>query len=70
MDHFDEKLSLPLSLSFDTVCLFCDVSGFTKLSEALAVKGPVGSEELGYYLNQYLDMMADVIAESGGDICK
>lgn len=40
-----------------TVALFADVSGFTMLSEKLAKKGPVGCEELGRYLNKYLELL-------------
>jgi adenylate cyclase 10 len=70
IDHFDATLKLPLSMEFKSVSLFCDVSGFTNLSEHLSRKGAVGAEELGFYLNQYLEMMAAVIADSGGDVFK
>ena len=50
--------------------LFCDVSGFTKLSEALAQKGPVGAEDLGFYLNRYMERLVRIIARCGGDVFK
>jgi hypothetical protein len=39
------------------VALFADVSGFTQWSEHLNAKGVIGSEELGHYLNKYLEIM-------------
>jgi class 3 adenylate cyclase len=52
------------------VSLFADISGFTKLSEKLAKKGPIGQEELGYYLNRYLERIVKLIIRSGGDVFK
>ena len=60
----------PLGQEFHTTVLFADVSGFTKLSEMLSKKGIVGSEELGFYLNRYLERLIKVIAKSGGDVFK
>lgn len=34
----------PRSRSYETVCLFADVSGFTALSEAMSKDGPEGAE--------------------------
>jgi hypothetical protein len=47
----------PLREQHIGVCLFADVSGFTKFSEQLAQKGPAGAEELGFYLNAYLERL-------------
>ena len=41
----------PYRSTMDTVCMFCDVSGFTKLAEAMARSG-LGAEGLAKYLNQ------------------
>ena len=41
----------PYRITMDTVCMFCDVSGFTKLAEAMAKSG-MGAEGLAKYLNQ------------------
>lgn len=64
------KLIAPKHHEFSTVVLFCDVSGFTKLSESLAQKGPVGAEDLGFYLNRYMERLVRIIARCGGDIFK
>ena len=47
----------PATQEFRTVALFADVSGFTALSEKLAQKGSIGCEELGFYLNRYLERL-------------
>ena len=64
------ELNPPLQQTFDTVALFADVSGFTKLSEALASKGPQGAEELAFFLNRYMEQLVRHIAKAGGDIFK
>lgn len=56
---------------YKTVCLFADVSGFTKLSEAMAMMyGVGGAEYLAKHLNSYFQMMSRIIAADGGDIFK
>jgi len=60
----------PLKQPFTTVALFADVSGFTKLSEALAAKGPQGAEELAFFLNRYMEQLVRHIARAGGDVFK
>eukprot|EP01084_Bolivina_argentea_P115195 204899_1 len=60
----------PLRQAFPTVALFADVSGFTKLSEAFASKGPQGAEELAFYLNRYMEQIVRHIARAGGDVFK
>jgi class 3 adenylate cyclase len=47
-----------------------DVSGFTRLSEVLAKKGPEGAEELSAALNQYFEKLVALIQEHGGDIIR
>lgn len=56
--------------SYNTVCVFADVSGFTALSEAMAKFGPEGAEHLKFHLNSYFGQMAKLIAAEGGDIFK
>lgn len=51
----------PYSDEMTTVALFADISGFTKLSESLAARGPIGCEELGFYLNKYLEMLGKCV---------
>ena len=44
--------------------LFSDIRGFTRISEGM------GSEALGYFMNQYLTAMSDVVMEHGGTVDK
>lgn len=50
--------------------VFADVSGFTPLSERLARKGRVGSEELTDILNKLFGRLLDVASAYGGDLLK
>ena len=54
----------------DGSLVFADVSGFTPLSERLARKGRVGSEELTEILNQVFSHLLDVSSGYGGDLLK
>ena len=56
--------------SWDTVVLFADVSGFTKLCEAMAAKGPGGDEDLARHLNTYFDELVKIMCDFGGDVFK
>jgi class 3 adenylate cyclase len=50
--------------------LFSDVSGFTALSERLAVLGNEGAEKLTQIMNGYFENMLDILARSGGVLLK
>ncbi len=50
--------------------LFSDVSGFTALSERLAVLGPEGAERLTEIMNRYFTTMLEIISWSGGTLLK
>lgn len=50
--------------------LFSDVSGFTALSERLAVLGNEGAEQLTQIMNGYFENMLDILAWSGGNLLK
>lgn len=50
--------------------LFADVSGFTALSERLAVLGPEGAERLTATMNNYFATMLEILAWSGGILLK
>lgn len=50
--------------------LFSDVSGFTALSERLAVLGPEGAERLTEIMNRYFATMLEIISWSGGTLLK
>ncbi len=50
--------------------LFSDVSGFTALSERLAVLGPEGAEHLTEIMNRYFIRMLEILSWSGGILLK
>lgn len=50
--------------------LFADVSGFTALSERLAVLGLEGAERLTEIMNDYFETMLEILAWSGGNLLK
>ena len=50
--------------------LFSDVSGFTALSERLAVLGPKGAEHLTEVINRYFTEMIDILSRSNGTLLK
>ena len=54
----------------ETVGLFSDISGFTKLSEAFSKKGRIGAEFLAYCINKYMEQIISIIGRHGGDIFK
>ena len=68
-DTKGELKEAPYKISLNTVVMFCDVSGFTKLAEAMARSG-MGAEGLAKYLNQYFSLMCKEIQAQGGDIFK
>ena len=57
----------PSRKTLETVCLFCDVSGFTRLTERLAENGE-GAEGLKKTLNSYFGQLNRIVAGHGGDI--
>jgi len=54
----------------ETVVLFADISGFTKISEACAAMGIRGNEELAFCINRYMEGMVKNLSKFGGDIIK
>jgi class 3 adenylate cyclase/tetratricopeptide (TPR) repeat protein len=50
--------------------VFCDISGFTALSERLAKKGRVGSEEVAAALTAVFGDLLDIAIARGGDLLK
>jgi class 3 adenylate cyclase/tetratricopeptide (TPR) repeat protein len=50
--------------------VFCDISGFTALSERLARKGRVGSEEVAVALTTVFSELLDIAIGRGGDLLK
>ena len=63
---FTEKL--PRHYVTESVGLFSDISGFTKLSEAFSKKGRVGAEFLTFCINRYMERIINIIGANGGDI--
>ncbi|GBG28547.1 cAMP-specific 3',5'-cyclic phosphodiesterase [Hondaea fermentalgiana] len=60
----------PFNQELETVAIFLDVSGFTKLTERLSEEGSVGSEKLGFFLNRYFERINKLLSKGGGDILK
>jgi class 3 adenylate cyclase/tetratricopeptide (TPR) repeat protein len=56
----------PRARRLDAAVLFADVSGFTPMSEALGRFGQAGTEELTALINDYFEVMIDLIASYGG----
>lgn len=54
----------------DGTILFCDVAGFTPLTEALSGMGKEGAEELTKILNSYFTEMIMIVDEAGGDVIR
>merc|ERR1712048_927507 len=66
----DGFIACPYEFEYDTVAMFIDVSGFTKMTELLDAEGPWGGEKVAFYLNRYLEQVARIVATEGGDIFK
>src|SRR4026207_1958233 len=49
---------------------FVDISGFTALSERLAMRGRIGVEELTDVLNRVFGRMLDIAFDRGGSLLK
>jgi class 3 adenylate cyclase len=49
---------LPLYFEMKSVCLFADISGFTKLSETYSSIGRMGAEVLAFMLNRYMETIS------------
>ncbi len=60
----------PVGDRFPVATLFADITGFTRLAERLAQRGPSGAEELTRLLNHYFGRLIDLINADGGEIVK
>ncbi len=58
----------PAFLSGDGVVLFCDISGFTALTERLAHEGLDGAEVLSRILESVFERIVSAIAANGGEV--
>ena len=65
-----ENQKYPFDIPMQTVSLFADISGFTKLSEKFSKKGRKGPEFLAFCLNRYMELLINIIGKNGGDIFK
>lgn len=65
-----EPLVAPEEQLFEAAAMLADVSGFTKLAEKLAQRGPAGAEELTGLLSAYFDPLIACIHSHGGDVLK
>lgn len=63
-------VSGPIVQEFRTVVLFADVSGYTKMCEAMAKSGTSGNEDLSKNLNSYFELLVRTISAQGGDVIK
>ena len=57
-------------LPIDGTLVFSDISGFTNLSERLALKGRIGAEELTTVLDRVFGRMIDIAISRGGSLIK
>jgi len=65
-----QRITAPVMERLETVALFADISGFTRLTERLSQEGPEGAEELSRLLNAYFGQLIDLIHKHGGDVVK
>ena len=63
-------IEAPVAEELQAAILFADISGFTRLTERLAEKGPAGVESLARILNEYFGQLIDIVHEYGGDVVK
>src|SRR5436190_9152148 len=63
-------IPLPTAEEHPAAVLFADISGFTALTERLAVQGPSGTEQLTHLLNTYFGRLIEIITAHGGDVVK
>jgi len=60
----------PVAVDIQAAVLFADISGFTRLTETLAERGPTGVETIANVLNEYFGQLIDIVHNYGGDIVK
>lgn len=70
LNRNSEKISEPIHETFEAAVLFADISGFTKLTEALTQNNPNGVDELAGILDIYMGKLIEIITNHGGDIVK
>ena len=65
-----KPIESPFASDFQAAFFFADISGFTRLTERMAERGPVGVEKLAGILNDYFGQLIDLVYEYGGDVVK
>ena len=55
---------------FNSVIVFLDISGFTKLNETLSKLGPGGAELVSIHINNYFTRLVKAVNDCGGDVLK
>ncbi|GAB4500344.1 MAG: adenylate/guanylate cyclase domain-containing protein [Anaerolineales bacterium] len=60
----------PVAQHFNAAVLYADVSGFTPLTETLAMKGSLGAEQMTQLLNEYYSQMITLAESEGGEVVK
>lgn len=60
----------PIAEEIQAAVLFADISGFTRLTESLAERGPAGVETIANILNEYFGQLIDIVQQYGGDVVK
>jgi class 3 adenylate cyclase len=60
----------PTQENCSAATMFCDISGFTDLTQRLVDKGPEGLEELTGILNSYFRDLFSLVHQHGGDTLK
>ena len=58
----------PGGARFSAAALWCDIVGYTPLTEKIVAAGPEGVETLTSYLNAYYARLIEVVLANGGDI--
>ena len=65
-----EPLEAPFAERFQAVVLFADITGFTALTEQLALPGLNSAEAISEVLNNYFSQLIETIHAYGGDVVK
>jgi len=60
----------PHSQTLHGTILFCDIAGFSKMTEEISRESEFGIAKLGEILDIYIGRLVDIILEHGGDIVK
>ena len=63
-------IETPVAETIQAAVLFADISGFTRLTESLAERGPAGVESIANVLNEYFGQLIDIVHQYGGDVVK